>query len=165
MTPARRRLLLALALAATLAAAAWVGEEADTGLTETELVEARPARARATAAPAPAAAPAPGQRLADEGPDLFPAHSWKPPPKPEPPPKPVELPPPPPPQAPQLPFRHLGSWEDQGVVTHFLAEGDKIQPARPGAMLGSWRIDEVKPGSITFTWLPLNQQRTLRLAP
>lgn len=95
--------------------------------------------------------------------DLFPSQSFRPPPPP--PPKFVP-PPPPPPMAPPLPYGFIGAWTEQGVETVFLSQGDRVLPVRKGTSLtGGWRLDDVQPGSLLFTYEPLNQQKTLRIAP
>ena len=96
--------------------------------------------------------------------DLFPAHTFKPPPpKPEPPPPP---PPPPPPTAPAVPFVFLGAWTEDGRETLFLGRGQQTFTVQRGELLpGGWRLDEVTPDALTLTYISLNQQRILRIAP
>jgi hypothetical protein len=95
--------------------------------------------------------------------DLFPAQTWQPPP---PKPQPVVLPPPPPPSPPPLPFNYIGRWAEGSSEVVFLAQGERVLPARKGETLaGSWRVDEIAPALMTLTYLPLNMQQTLRIAP
>lgn len=171
MTP--RHAFLALALAGTLAAVFWPMEEPN------DVVEAmaRPAQGPTPTrqAPVPGAAavatPREAVRLgtplrfavADDAVNLFPAQNFRPPPKPA---APVTPPPPPPPMAPPLPFRYVGSWHENGRETVFLEQGEQVITTQAGATLpGGWRLDEVGPEGLTFTYVTLNQQKTLRIAP
>lgn len=159
-----RHLGLGVALAATLLAVWQTGVE-DTA--STALVEPSPRRAASAspsveqAASAPRAAPA--ERFVLAGADLFPAQSWQPPPAPPAP--PVAASPPPPPQAPPLQYRYLGRWQEGDVVTVFLARGEQLLSARGGEQLGDWRLDDVRDDRLVFTYLPLQQQRQLRISP
>lgn len=100
-------------------------------------------------------------RLVASGPDLFPSQSWRPPPPPATPP-----PPPPPPQAPPVPYQYLGRWQEDGADIVFLADGDRTRAARQGERLGGqWRVDSIDRQAVTFTYLPLDQKRSLRLEP
>lgn len=160
----RQAALFAL-LAATLAAAWWVSreDEGEVGGEMPEVAQAvrRPAAARPSA-PAAVVAETPAARFPGGGEDLFPAQSWRPPP---PPPRKVEALPPPPPMAPPLPFKYVGRWVDESGETLFLAQGERVVSARAGQRLDAWRLDKIGPDSLTFTYLPLDQQRPLRLTP
>ena len=96
--------------------------------------------------------------------NLFPIQTYKPPPpKPEPPSPP---PPPPPPTAPAVPFVFLGAWTEEGRETLFLGRGEQTFTVQRGELLpGGWRLDDVSPEALTFTYISLNQQRILRIAP
>jgi hypothetical protein len=165
-----RLIVLLAALTATLAAVWWV----DLRQAEEEVVEPV-VGARRTPPPASATQPAATPKMtagsvaltADRevrfqalGPDLFPAHSWQPPPPP-----PPEPPPPPPPTAPPLPFQFLGRWQEGAEEVYFLAQGQQMHTVRRGDTLGAWRLDETAPGRLVFTYVPLNERRTLRLTP
>lgn len=162
-----RQALLAAALAATLAAVWLTGGEEGAG-SDASLVEAVPRRAVAVAAPvATAIAPAEvitasAARFAASGPDLFPPQSWKPPPAPTP---VVVAPPPPPPQAPPLPFKYIGRWDAGDGEAFFLAEGERVVSVRVGQNLAQWHLDSINAGGMTFTYIPLQQQRQLRFGP
>lgn len=94
--------------------------------------------------------------------DLFPSQSFRP----APPPREARAEPPPPPMAPPLPFGYLGQWMENGRRTIFLAQGGQALSAEKGKQMpGGWRIDDVTPESVLFTYEPLNQQKTLRIAP
>jgi hypothetical protein len=94
------------------------------------------------------------------GPDLFPVHSWQPPPPP--PPEPL---PPPPPTAPSLPFQFLGRWQEGGEEVYFLAQGQQVHSLKRGDAIRLWRLEETAPAGLVFTYVPLNERRTLRLTP
>ncbi len=154
-----RRVVLALALVATLAAVWWAETPPPD---EPVLPAARPVAIKAVAVIPAAPEPKPAEahaRFPEGGSNLFPVQSFRPPPAP------VVLPPPPPPQAPPVPFRYLGRWLEGGVDNVFLAEGDQVRTVRRGDRLGPWRVDDVRTDSMTLTYTPLDQQRTLRLAP
>lgn len=178
---APRQLTLLLLLAGTLAAVWWVGQEE--GADTAEVVgAATPGRQAGTLSLIPGPSPQGGKervlpspagggvggeggrvaekRFAASGPDLFPVQSFRPPP---PPPRP--LPPPPPPQAPQLPYKYLGRWEEDGLETIFLAEGNRTRAVHQGDRLGQWRVEAIRGDVMTLVYLPLDQTRTLRLAP
>lgn len=156
-----RRWLLALALVVAASLAWW--PEPGTGPDIVEPV-ARVSRPHGPArTPPPPAQSRAGRPVfpAESQADLFPAQSFRPPPPP--PPKPL---PPPPPMAPPLPFSFVGSWNEAGKDTVFLAQGERVLTTRKGERLpGGWRLDELQAGSLLFTYEPLNQQRTLRTAP
>lgn len=164
MTP--RHLALAAALVATLVAV-WLGGEGDAIEADSAaVVEAAPRRVgTAPVAMATLQAPASAEvvaRFAASGPDLFPPQSWKPPPTPVP---VVVAPPPLPPQAPPLPFKYVGRWDAGDGESFFLAEGDRVVSARVGQNLTQWHLDSVNAGGLTFTFIPLQQQRQLRFGP
>lgn len=175
MTP--RHMLLGVALVATLAAAFWPRQEGDEeGNDDLEVVEpvarrtpalpsVSPPAAQAEATPGtPAGTAAPVQRFtAEDLINLFPAQSFRPPPKPVPPPV---IPPPPPPMAPPVPFTFVGAWTEGGRETIFLERGSQPVSAHVGDTLaGGWRLDAFTPEGLTFTYVSLNQQRTLRIGP
>lgn len=157
--------LLFVLLAATLAAGWWL-ETAET-LPETAIIPAARRLPVQPLAGLPASLPSVAEagstpRLSGGGADLFAAQSWKPPP---PPPAKLVTPPPLPPQAPPLPFKYVGRWADDQGETVFLASGERVQSVRAGQRLEQWRLDKVSPDSLVFTYLPLDQQRSLRLTP
>lgn len=165
MTAARRRTLLFVLLAGAVGWSAWLAFQ-DEPAGEAELVEpvqrTRVAEA-ASASPAaarPAPPPAAGTRLGRMRADLFPEQTWYVPPPPPPPPPYV---PPPPPQAPALPYAYMGRWLDGGDTTWYLTRGSQPVSVRTGQVLdGVWRLDAASAGALTFTYLPLNQTRSLR---
>jgi hypothetical protein len=165
-----RQRWLALALAVTVIVAFWPerGDDVDEG----EVVQAEKPRQPAVAKAAKPAGPGlPGPKAPEglerfaakaDG-DLFPSQTWVPPPPPPPKVKPL---PPPPPSPPPLPFSYLGHWAEAGQETFFLAQGDRVDQVRQGDVIaGSWRLDEVSPSQLVFTYLPLDMTRTLRITP
>lgn len=162
-----RLLLLLTALAATLGIVWWM-EQRGAEMPDEALVEPITRRTAALAPTASTSAPAPVVQSAGQGtvrfealgPDLFPPHSWQPPPPP-----PPEPPPPPPPTAPPLPFQYLGRWEEAGEAVFFLTQGQQTLSMRQGDTVGPWRLDHAGPSRLDFTYVPLNEQRSLRTDP
>lgn len=162
-----RHLVLAAALAATLAAVFWPAREAEDLATVEPVRRAAPAATAARPGVSASAAAPVGQELAaprftpEMAADLFPAQTWAPPPPP--PPKP---PPPPPPAPPPLPFKYLGRWAEAGGEVVFLTHGNGVLRIHGGEVLpGGWRVDEIARGRVVFTYQPLNMQQTLGIAP
>ena len=164
MSAKQRRAMLFLALAGVVAWSAWlaVNDPATVGDT-TDLVEpvTRPSANLARAPKETTKAPQEAQpRLALTRTNLFPEQTWFIPPPPPPPPPYV---PPPPPQAPMLPFSYLGSWQEAGQTTYYLMRGSLPVRVRPNQVLdGVWRLEPVRGNVLNFTYLPLNQTRSLR---
>lgn len=161
----RQKLLFGL-LAGALAWSGWLAlnEPAeDTGLVE--VVEPRATPARSEAADGMAGLPTvtlpeARVRLAHARSNLFPEQTWYVPPPPPPPPPYI---PPPPPQAPPLPFAYMGRWLEAGETTWYLSRGGTPIAVRAGQVVdGVWRLDPPRGGSLHFTYLPLNQTRSLR---
>ena len=167
MTNGQRRIALFTALAAVVAWSGWLAVNDESDVTNDDAIElAKPvARIPAPAASPPLIAAPPareiGPRLTFARADLFPKQSWYVPPPP--PPLPPPPPPPPPPQAPQLPFTYMGHWQEGGQTTYYLARGLESLSVRPGQVLdGVWRLEPVSGSLLNFTYLPLNQTRSLR---
>lgn len=171
MSESRKRTLLFLALAGVVGWSGWLainGPATD----DTEIELAKPvARMRGLPAPAPATATAAtsakiqeaAPRLALTRTNLFPEQTWYVPPPPPPPPRYVPPPPPPPPQAPPLPFSYMGRWQEAGQTTYYLTRGSLPVSVRPNQVLdGVWRLEPVTGGMLNFTYIPLNQTRSLR---
>lgn len=177
MTDARRRMGLFATLAVALGWSAWLAindpaDEADTielarpdaGQRAPRTGPSVPPRAPAgmpdsAAAPRPPA-PVGTPRLAQADVNLFPGQTWYVPPPPPPPPPYV---PPPPPQAPALPYTYMGRWQENGETIWYLVRGSLPLPVRNGQVLdGVWRLDTARAGMLDFTYLPLNQTRSLR---
>lgn len=153
-----RHLLLALALAATLAAAFWPRPQ------EAEVVGAAVRKPHASNPPHPRPLSRPRERdemstLGAMRADLFPPQTWQPPPPPAA--KRVE----PPPLAPPLPFHYLGRWKEGGGDVIFLDQGGRVLQARVGDTLAGWHLDQVGDDALVFTWISLNMRQTLRISP
>jgi hypothetical protein len=155
-----RRILLALALAATLAAVFWPQPKEEAG--GVDVVGAVAKRERKPAAQPRTQGAREDRRLGAMRGNLFPAQTWRPPPPP--PPKVVPLPPPPP-LAPPLPFQYLGRWKEAGKDVIFLTQGNRVVKVQVGEVLAGWRLDQATDSALTFTWTLLNMQQTLRIAP
>ncbi len=90
--------------------------------------------------------------------DALEVRSWEPPA-----PKKNDLPPPPP-QAPPLPYTYMGKIMDGGQVIVFLAKQDHNYMVKQGETIdGAYRIDEIRGGTMTLTYLPLDQKQTLAI--
>ena len=90
---------------------------------------------------------------------LFGSQTWAPPPPP--PPKPL---PPPPPTAPPLPFTYLGKKLEDGAWEVYLARNDKTFIVNAQTIIeGTYRVDAIKPPTLSLTYLPLNQVQTLTI--
>lgn len=161
-----RRILLAAALAGTVAVTVAVsGQESD----ETAVVapSARKAQQSEESRAAKRAPPAGGSALLALEPRRFdsePADVFK-----------VVRPPPPPvaakpaqaeerPAAPPLPFKYLGRMDEGETSVLLLSfQGQDIM-ARAGDTVGErYRVEEVAEAWIRFTYLPLNEQQTLKI--
>jgi len=170
MTDKTRRSVLFAALAGVAAWSIWLAindrSNDDAGgridVAEPAAHASRPARAVQGSAPA-AVQTKPQEaepRLALSRTNLFPEQTWYVPPPPPPPPPYV---PPPPPQAPALPFSYMGRWQEAGQTTYYLARGTAPVSVHAGQVLdGVWRLEPVTGGMLNFTYLPLNQTRSLR---
>lgn len=164
MNDKRRRSVLFVALAGVVAWSAWLAVSSDTPETQVDTIElAEPtAHTPTRSAVQPIAVPVKPveaiPRLALARADLFPEQTWFVPPPPPPP-----LPPPPPPQAPALPFSYMGHWQEAGQTTYYLMRGTMPVGVRAGEVLdGVWRLEPVAGGMLNFTYLPLNEMRSLR---
>ncbi|GGX90560.1 hypothetical protein [Vogesella alkaliphila] len=155
----QRWLLLGGALLLTLLLAAGIGQP-ESG-NEAAVVEPVTARPRGSRAAPPAElqigslASLPRELGAGKVRDLFPVQSWYVPP---PPPKPA------PPKPPPLPFTYLGKAIDDGMVSVFVAQGDRNLVVKTGDVIdGVYRADSILPPVMTFTYLPLQMQQTLEI--
>lgn len=73
-------------------------------------------------------------------------------------------PPPPPPQAPDVPFRYIGSQDAGGARVLFFAQQQETHIVKVGDVIaGRWRLDEVSQNAATFTYVPLGERKTLSL--
>jgi len=170
MNHATRRGILFVALAGVVGWSAWLAvNDSDPVEAEEAGVElAAPPVQRPPASPVPALLPPVKSadiepRLALSNTNLFPSQTWYIPPPPPPPPPPQAYVPPPPPQAPPLPFTYMGRWQEAGETTYYLARGTLPVSVRPGQVIeGVWKLETASNGILNFTYLPLNQTRSLR---
>jgi hypothetical protein len=164
-----RRWVLAVALAATIAAAGWVGGNQE-GSRVAELdpgEKARPAAAeRRPDAASPAAEDAEvdleklKQRdMARKFGEMFPVNKWEPPPPPPSARRPEA------PRAPPLPFRFFGRMIDNGTTVVFLDRNSDIYAVKAGdTVAGTYRVEEINGAEIVLTYLPLQQRQTLPIS-
>jgi hypothetical protein len=146
-----RRGLLAVALAATVAAV-FLLDKPEEGVVALRK-PASPVATVALTAPAKAVVDQGASRLTAEGDDLFPVHSWRPPPPPAPPVQPT---------APPLPFEFKGRMEEGGHSLIFLARQQMMLVVKQGDTLdGLYHVDAITPWSVEFTYLPLKQKQSL----
>jgi len=165
MTKKQRRSVLFIALAGVVAWSAWLAFDEPASDADTDLIEVAKPASRANP-PAAAVAIAPGKpreaapRLTLSRANLFPEQTWFVAPPAPPPPPDV---PSPPPQAPALPYSYMGRWQEAGQTTYYLARGALPVSVRAGQVLdGVWRLDPVTGTQLNFTYLPLDQTRSLR---
>lgn len=171
MTEKQRRTVIFAVLAGVVAWSGWLALNEPASEAESDLLAtAEPARPAPLAPPAdkpaapPPGAPAESQeapsRLALSRANLFPEQTWYVAPPPPPPAAPYV---PPPPQAPPLPFTYMGRWQDGGETTYYLTRGSLPVSVRAGQVLdGVWRLEPVSGPQLNFTYLPLDQMRSLR---
>jgi hypothetical protein len=169
MTPQRRQRLL---IGLFLACAALVGYDRLKPAAPAAVVGAAPAKAaqRGAAPAAPQAARkaepqqiAPLRPRADfaaAGGNAFPA--VLPPAPVRPAAEPVAVAPPKP-TAPPLPFTVLGKKLENGAWEVYIARGDQTWIASPGTLIDNdYRVEQIGPGSMSLTYLPLNEKQTLQ---
>lgn len=176
MNSKRRALVLATALAATLAAVYWAsGLEEDKGTVDAIAAPSPRHEAQAAARPAAGGAVARGLDLSrlrrgpgpDPSADPFALRDFRPAPPvakhPMVEPAPAMAPPaPPPPQAPPLPFAYVGRLAEGKSTTVFLAMGDRNLVVRPGDVIdNNYRVEEVTESAVVLTYLPLTVKQTL----
>lgn len=163
MRPATRRwLVLSLALAGTLAAGAWVSEDEDQVVTTSPANERKRdggresvARKSGGAVPELKFEKLTARQFEEVTLDLFARKSWYVAPPPPPPPKPM---------APPLPFSFAGRLIEDGRTTVFLSRPGSNHAVKTGEIIDrTWRVGEIAATSMTFIYLPLNEQQTLLL--
>lgn len=168
-----RQLALGGALAATLAATAWVAmQPGDEAAVVAPVRRAATVAAAASAASASASAPVAAAReaWAEVPPEQLAA--WQPPPPPPPPPAAAPAPaaPPPPPTAPPLPYQMIGRVvEGEGaaaVEVGLLAGPSRALSVKRGDVIdGQWRVEQVSTQGISLTWLPAKLPQNIAFKP
>jgi hypothetical protein len=170
-----------LILAATLAGAAWLaffGDKTPAGNIAEPVVRAANRPAVRPAAPSASHATAKAgsvpeiealiareeliggaQAAAGASVALFGSQNWNPPQPP--PPKPA---PPPPPTAPPVPFTYLGKKSEDGKWEVYVGRGDQTLILHENSEIdGTYRVDAIRPPTMTLTYLPLKQSQTLAI--
>ncbi len=101
-----------------------------------------------------------GKQLASDA-QIFGTQSWVPVPVPT---DPKLLPSARPPEAPPLRFTYVGQKLEDGVLEVYLSQGDESYIVREKSVIqGNYRVDQVTPTAVTFTYLPLNQVQRLSI--
>jgi hypothetical protein len=178
MTPARKRIALAIVwIGGALIAERVIALSGDSG---DEVVAAVPAkRASAPTAPRTSAKTAGASaslrldRLDDRQhalqdpdgadqpppPGLFTSTNWAPPPPPAPPPEAA-----PAPVAPPFPYEYMGKLLEDGVLTAFFMQGNRVLSLKAGDTVDSvYRVDQMTGEQMNLTFLPLKQSQVVRL--
>lgn len=156
--PPMRKIVLAVALAATIVASVVELPALDV---------APPGKAGVPAAAVAGAAAPPIAAVSEAAPvarfdvqtsaaDLFAARSWQPPPPPAPPASRAEAP-----KAPPLPFIYLGKVLEDGAVMAFVGQGARTHLLRRGDVVADYKVEQITPADITFVYLPLNEKQRL----
>jgi hypothetical protein len=171
--PRQRWLILGGLLTATLAAAAWMHDNADEADSKVATV-VQTAAGRATTPPRSASRHEPPQvsldklksrRSGEVARDPF-AVNVPHPKKPKPaagaaPPGPVAVVPLPP-SAPPLPFTYMGKLLSGQDTTIFLTQGERNLIVRQGDTIDSvYRVEHIADSGITLVYLPLDQRQTI----
>lgn len=172
-----QRAALTLALLLTLAATAYVSIidplPSDAAMQVTSPAE-HP-RQKTVAMPREADAPIRKKRnLAEVANDIFAVKTMpepeqkisavQPPTAPPPPPVilPLPKPPAPPPTAPPMPFTYLGKLGENNRYTVFLTARGRNYAVKAGDTVAQvYRIDEIKPPTMTLTYIPMNIQQNM----
>jgi hypothetical protein len=167
----QRRLLLGIALVGSLLATRWVASQEEPAPDKRHANEAE--QVKAAAAPTRAAASvqaAPVEELMIDrlnrakvepsADNLFETNTWQPPP-----PRITAKPsPPPPPTPPALPFSYFGKMSEDGRTIVFLNATDRSYAVRVGDVLeGRYKVEDIGDRSLVLTYLPLQQQQTLKI--
>ncbi len=175
MTPKQRWIILGCLLSATLLAGYLVDDEpvpekskrkgsvasksAASSPTESRRAGVTVQPTELAAAPLSFPEPAPlDQSKTEEGEkriDPFRSKTWYVAPPPPKPPKPT---------APPLPFQYLGKLNDGGEMRVFLNHQGKHIIARVGDVInGTYSVDEISGGQMTFLYQPLNEKQVLAI--
>lgn len=156
MKPIARHSLLAAALVLTLVAV-WQTSRTDTA------APAHPARPAPGAPPASLPSAVTPERLDWSEVNVFAAHDWQPPAA-------AALDetqaaaPPPKPQAPPLPYRYIGRWEENGELTVFVSRDNEPTSIHARQLLDKdWLVDGITPTRVTFIYIPLKQRVVMAL--
>jgi hypothetical protein len=100
-----------------------------------------------------------GASIANKTDTLFASQSWVPPPPP-----PVKPSAPPPPTAPAMPFTFIGKKLEDAVWEVYLTKGEQTFIVRDKSVIdATYRVEAIKPPTLTLMYLPLNQMQTLTI--
>jgi predicted RNA binding protein YcfA (HicA-like mRNA interferase family) len=98
-----------------------------------------------------------GAGSADKIATLFGTQSWTPPPPP-----PAKPSAPPPPTAPALPYTYIGKKLEDDAWEVYLTKGEHTFIVHDKTTIEeTYRVESIKPPTLTLTYLPLNQMQTL----
>jgi hypothetical protein len=165
MTPARRRLVLIALLIAAVGLVVFDRQSPQRSV----IVDAVAPRAKAPAAESRTGAareqgegsmilPIRPRTPAAKIDDAFATRDWRPQPPP-PPPKPTASPKP---MAPPLPYSVIGKKLEDGAWQVFLRRDERILVVKTlDTIDDAYRVDEIRPPTMTLTYLPLQQQQAL----
>jgi len=156
MSPRARHAALATAAVLTVAAAAWVSvEDRHRDVVPVSDMARTGAKHAADSSPAVAATAPDGlQRTAFPAAqaDPFAARSWAP--------RVAEKPAAP--TAPPLPYTYFGRMTEDGKLYVFLQRGERSYTVKRGDVLDTqYRVEEITPGALVITYLPLKQRQVL----
>jgi hypothetical protein len=168
-----RRALLLAGLALTVAAVLSIGHEpADAPVAPATVPAERgasgakenPTRTKEYPTPALALESLEQRNEPGAGQDLFQSHTWNVPtalPKPG---TKEQASAPPAPAAPPFPFAYIGRIEQDGETLIFLTKEDRNYIAKDGEVIdGNYRLEQIGPRQITFTYLPLGVRQALQI--
>lgn len=70
----------------------------------------------------------------------------------------------PPPEAPPIPFKYLGKYNDQNGLVVFLSHNGKNLIVKSGDIIQqTYRVDEIKPPTLIMTYLPMEIIQTINI--
>jgi len=100
-----------------------------------------------------------GASAGDKTATLFGSQSWVPPPPP-----PAKPSAPPPPTAPALPYTYIGKKLEDDAWEVYLTKGEHTFIVHEKTTIeATYRVESIKPPTLTLTYLPLNQMQTLSI--
>ena len=177
MTPMRKRISIAIVMIGGALIAERVialsGDDGDADVVVPAPAKSTPSAARKSAKAAAASVSLRLDRLDDRQhalqdtdgtdpappPGLFNATSWAPPPPPAPPPEAA-----PAPVAPPFPYEYMGKLLEDGVLTAFFMQGNRVLSIKAGDTVDSvYRVDQMTGEQMNLTFLPLKQSQVVRL--
>jgi hypothetical protein len=158
-----RRLVLALALATTVAAAVFApSSDDDAAAVEPVRRERRFAREHEQSRDIPGE-PGSSRAMRTDVPPIFQVTTWVKPVARAPAPKSVPAAPAPQePQVPGIPFRIVGRFVENGVAGMFVQYNDRTLVARAGDLIGdAYKVESIVDQTMTVVYLPMNVTQTI----